>query len=104
MVKKELMNIKLQMILAIIPYVQLYSAYRIEKFRQFFLLWIVVGVSTGILFYFTGEKITGISHLVGMPFYVILIRKWSREWNEQLSKDFSKTSSEDHSSHTPLGR
>ena len=103
MAKKEFMNINLQTILAVIPYVQLYSAYRIEKFRQFFLLWVAIGVGTAFLFYFTGEKITGISHLIGIPFYVILIRKWSKEWNEQLSKDNNSRQSDDVSSHTPLG-
>ena len=73
--KKEFMNINLQTILAIIPYIQLYSAYRIKKFRQFFLLWITIGVGTAILFYFTGEKISGMSHVIGMPFYVIFDSK-----------------------------
>ncbi len=43
------------------------------------------------------------SYAVGIPIYVVLIRKWSKEWNEQLSNDIPNGESEDHYSHTPLG-
>ena len=101
--KKESVNINLQTLLAIIPYVQLYSAYRIKKFRQFFLLWVAIGVGTAFVYFFTLEQITGLSHIIGIPFYIILIRKWSKEWNEQLSNNVSNNQDDDVSSKTPLG-
>lgn len=102
MAKKEFMNINLQMILAVIPYIQLYSAYRIEKFRLFFLVWLVIQVGTAILFYFIGVKISYLSILIGIPLYVFLIRKWSIEWNEFLSNISKNEFDNDVSGGVPL--
>jgi len=103
MVKREPVNINWQIVFAIIPYVQFYAAYRVEKFRLFFLLWVVIGVSIAVFNFFAGERIPYMSYAVGIPIYFVLIRKWSKEWNEQLSNGTPHEEVEDVSSHTPLG-
>jgi len=104
MVKREPVNINWQIVFAIIPYVQFYAAYRVEKFRLFFLLWIVIGACIAVFNFFAGERIPYMSYAVGIPIYVVLIRKWSKEWNEQISKRILNANSEDDfSSRTALG-
>lgn len=103
MVKREPVNINWQIVFAIIPYVQLYAAYRVEKFRLFFLLWVVISVSIAVFNFFVGERIPYMSYAVGIPIYVVLIRKWSKKWNEQFSNGTPHEEVEDVSSHTPLG-
>ena len=110
MVKKEPVNLKHQTIFALIPYLNLYAFYRIQKLRRYFLIGIlgIVGgiiVSVGIIVYAALnidspdlrsniELIqTSIRSLpayliyfsVGMLLNVYLVRKWSKKWNEQLA-------------------
>lgn len=85
--KKEPVSITRQTIYAIIPILDLYAAYKIEKFRLYFIIMIGIGlaVSFGIetslpypYKYIAGEAI-------GIPIAVYLIRRWSKKWNEKFN-------------------
>lgn len=88
MVKKEPVNVNWQTVLACIPWVNFFTAYRIEKFRLYFLIWFVVTSSfvglDRVLEQFEIEWYA--SNLILIPLSAILNRIWSRQWNEQFIK------------------
>ena len=110
MVKKEPVNLTRQTIFAIIPYLNLYAYYRIQKLRRYFLISIVifftvvsiiVGITVGMMNFVSSpeegisiyENMMGswksplasiASWFGGMLLNIYLIRKWSKKWNEQL--------------------
>ena len=88
MVKKQAVSITRQTIYAIIPILDLYAAYKIEKLIKFVViilgLDIVVGLGFVILLPFPYSWIA--PEFILVPLAVYLIRKWSRKWNEQFVK------------------
>ena len=112
MAKKEPVNLKQQTIFALIPYLNLYAFYRIQKLRRYFLIGILITVgssiiiSVGIIVYavlqsdspdFRANVELIVTSIRSLPAYVIyfssgillnvyLIRKWSKKWNEQFSQ------------------
>ena len=86
MVKQEPVSVGWQTVFMFIPYVWIYAFYRIEKLRLgIALLLIALIISTGVQMlwpYPYGFGI-GLAVSIGLPIY--FIRKWSREWNAELS-------------------
>lgn len=90
MIKKDLVDVNWQTVFAVIPWVNLYASYRIKKLRLFLLLIIAIGVGTAILqTYILVEKTPYLATMIGIPFYIVFIRKWSKAWNEQFSKSIT---------------
>lgn len=106
MVKKEPVSVLWQSIFMIIPLLDLYAAYRVEKLRKYLLFIIsfsIVAVILSLLLFPTEDesltsfelekKIEGAEgfgwaiELISIGIAIILIRKWSREWNEQFSEN-----------------
>ncbi|WP_316506125.1 hypothetical protein [Nitrosopumilus sp.] len=100
MVKKEFVSVNWQSVFMLIPFVDLWAAYRIEKLRLFLLYLVVVGL---IIFFVLGfalfqerlfedesenldVKYFGIGFDVAwIGASIVVIRKWSREWNEKIN-------------------
>jgi len=97
-------SVNWQSLFILIPIIDLWAAYRIEKFRIYFLIfWVAaVFVETIVLWevmgdrYWTDQGIiflndpTGLSvqlpmMIIHMGISVYLIRLWSKEWNTKLS-------------------
>lgn len=103
MAKKNPVSVNLQTIFMIIPILDLYAAYRVEKLRKYLLFIIsyaiVVAVLLLVLFPIDesldfesslqeanfGGDIIGLGiELIAIGISIVLIRKWSKEWNEQF--------------------
>ena len=104
MVNKEPVSVNWQSLFIIIPIIDLWASYRIEKLR-FYLLIIIAMLVTEVLIeseifgaaYFDWDYIMteqeennlsivqGVFIVVEIVISVILIRKWSKEWNEKLT-------------------
>jgi len=99
MVKKEPVSINLQSIFMIIPILDLYSAYRVEKLRKYllFIISYAIVVVTLLLILFPiddepslsesnfGGDVIGLGiELIAIGISIILIRKWSKKWNQQF--------------------
>jgi hypothetical protein len=89
-IKKELVNINTQTILAVIPIVDLWAAYRIAKFR----FW--CGLLAGFfLFGFSVDETLRYPYnvivimVIEIPIAVYLMRMWSKEWNAKISSNES---------------
>ena len=105
--KKEPVSIFWQSIFMIIPVFDLFAAYRVEKLRKYLLFIITYTVIAVILllilFPIDDESLEekssffdstfddgwiGIGmELIAIGIGIILIRKWSKEWNEQFSEN-----------------
>jgi len=95
MVAKEKVDVALQTIFVILPIVEFWAYYRIEKLRLGILLFVgLIGISIGI--------IIGLQFFLPAPYVVvayagmyipriivpiIAIRKWSKKWNEEISEE-----------------
>ncbi|MCI4432788.1 MAG: hypothetical protein JHC41_04205 [Nitrosopumilus sp.] len=83
--KKKFVNIYFQTILAVIPIVDLWAAYRIEKFR----FW--CGILAGFLLGFSVDETLRYSYnvivimVIEIPITAYLMRKWSKEWSAKFS-------------------
>ncbi len=112
MVKKEPVDLTRQTIFALIPYLNLYGLYQIQKLRRYLLIVILASVSSSIiaivgmivyamLYSGSPDFVQNIQLIVtsirSLPAYVIyfssgillnvyLVRKWSKKWNEQFVK------------------
>ncbi len=101
MVEKIPVNINWQTLFMIIPIINLRAMYRIEKLRLFLLVVIALAVleflGGTLIFgdvwtdYYLGEADTeghdGYSSaviLVEIGISIVLVRKWTKEWNEQI--------------------
>ncbi len=99
MVRKEPVSVNWQTLFVIIPIVDLWATYRIEKLRLYLLVMIAIAVTGfvieiaifGIDAYFSEqEDFTSNSWfqsailLVEIGIAIILVRKWSSEWNENI--------------------
>jgi len=104
--KKEPVSVNWQTLFILIPIVDLIAAYRVEKLRLYLLIFLVgFGVGSIILEmlvspedYFLDEftdsddliteetwEIEIAIILASYALAIILIRKWSKEWNEKLT-------------------
>ena len=74
-----------QTIYAMIPFLDLYAAYKIKKFQWYFVIsfgmGLVIGFTLGILLPSPLSVI--FSLLLTIGFDVYLIRRWTKEWNAQ---------------------
>jgi len=109
MVAKGPVSVNLQSIFMFIPIVDLWAAYRIQKLRKFLLVIIcfaVVVIPLDIMLFpndFWGDSSSNILEfsygdlyarngfdlavqLIVIGIQIILIRKWSKKWNEQFEK------------------
>jgi len=109
LVKQEPVNLKYQTIFSIIPYVQLYSFYRIQKLRRYILITIGIlfGISlvivtltlitlslegpeeansvyVNIIEFWKTTPMTVVLCIIGSSFNIYLVRKWSKKWNKQF--------------------
>jgi len=112
-VKKEPVDLTIQTILVILPWVNLYAFYRVQKLRMYILISIIifftgisifVGITVGMMMS-AGSVEEGMSiyennmefweFLKAPPLYLIfyiagslleiyLIRRWSKKWNERF--------------------
>ena len=104
MVEKIPVNINWQTLFMIIPIINLWAMYRIEKLRLFLLVVIAMAVveflGGTLIFgdvwtdYYLGEANTegldGFSSaviLVEIGISIVLVRKWSKEWNSKISEN-----------------
>jgi len=113
MVNEEPVNLKHQTIFTLIPYLNLYAFYRVQKLRRYFLisiaifltsLSIFVGITIGMIMRdgSTEESFLiyqeNMEFLKSPPMYitsfigggllnVYLIRRWSKQWNERISNN-----------------
>ncbi len=104
MVEKKPVNVNWQMVFVLIPFLDLYASYRIQKLR----LWLLIfGVGVGIAVILLNYALFGIDHfgwnneidpgdpammyfhitstivILGAAVYVI--RRWTISWNEKVS-------------------
>ena len=80
--KKEFVNINFQTILAVIPIIDLWAAYRIEKFR----FWCGILVGFFLLGFSVDETLRYpynvlVIVVIEMPITAYLMRRWSKEWS-----------------------
>ena len=104
MVQKKPVNVKWQMLFVLIPFLDLYASYRIQKLR----LWLLIfGVGFGIATLLLNYAIFGIDYsdwdkeivpwdpsrtyftigivIITLGTAVYVIRRWSITWNEKVS-------------------
>ena len=100
-VKQEPVNIKLQIIFAFIPFLNLYAFYKIQKLRLALLIFLPLGFLSRLL----EATIVRVNDTSGMLFVlsilfaglsigvlVWLMHKWSKQWNEKFSdKELDQT-------------
>ncbi len=107
MVKKEPVSINWQTLFAIIPIIGLWACYRIEKLRLYL---IVIIAMLAVEFYITlmifdeqdfdcfwglieceqtpyEPLVMYLETVVSFAISIVLIRKWTREWNSKISKN-----------------
>jgi hypothetical protein len=92
-VAREVYSVKFQMILAIIPVVDLWAAYRIEKLRFWILFWIgivMVGIVLGVIGDPVIETVLGL--LIGIPAALFLMRYFTIDWNKKIEEEIRKDS------------
>jgi uncharacterized membrane protein len=115
-VKRKSYSVKIQMILAIIPFVDLWASYRIMKLRLWLLImWLgfaVLWTLTDWAIY--GDKFwdvnydipifpTGTASLINLILSeaitiivaVILMRKWTIDWNKKIESEGNMSSNND---------
>ena len=107
MVDKKSVNVNWQTVFALIPIIDLWAAYRIEKFRlYFFIFWVgSVIVQTFVTYAMLGKafwsdegeffasdptvasvEIAMMIVAAGLQMY--FLRKWSKDWNEKFETKF----------------
>ncbi len=103
MVKQEPVSVNWQTLFVIIPIVDLWASYRIQKLRMFLLIFLVgfggasiiieITMAGGIDSFdqdmdsFPGMMPVYIALMVAQfALAIILIRKWSKEWNAKFSR------------------
>ena len=88
------------MILSIIPFVDLWAAYRIEKFTFWILLWfgmIVMGFGVGMAIPNPTSSFI-VSFILECIIAVVLMRHFTMEWNRKIES--SETNEEDDGTET----
>ena len=104
MVKQKPVSVKLQTIFALIPSVDVWAFYRIQKLRKFILIVLALGfafspLSLSVSASIDMDAITGPIDLYTNPIFlayvigsiaalhgtlVFFIRRWSKEWNKKF--------------------
>ena len=90
MVDKKPVNVNWQTVFALIPFVNLYAYYRIEKLGRGILLNIAISVISIFAEIFMNIEevyavvIGFVIYIAGLVFLIKTVRRWSREWNEKL--------------------
>ena len=104
MVEKKPVNVKLQMLFAIIPFLDFYASHKIQKLRLWILIFWICGIIVGVIHgyalfgdeYFAmfveDDYLEDPAHLVDYVLFVIgfavvqliVMRKWSISWNNSL--------------------
>jgi len=88
-------SIKRQTIYAIIPILDAYAAYKIKKLIMYIVIMVVIGMVIGVSSELTGFDYaqslpTPVDEVVWefflIPLAVFLIRKWSKDWNQQMTQ------------------
>lgn len=107
MVKQKSVNIKNQTIFALIPSIDAWAFYRIQKLRKFILIVLSLGfafspISLAVSSTIDTNELTGpldlysnpvfVSYIIGTigtlhAVLVYFIRKWSKEWNEKFQSE-----------------
>jgi len=120
LIKQEPVDLKLQTILSIIPYVQLYSFYRIQKLRRYFLIIIgTVFVGTSLIIaiiivmmvlygpeagastfrnsmeFLESTPMMAVGIIVGSLMNIYFVRKWSNKWNKQFYDNAKQINSQE---------
>ena len=100
-IRKEPVSVNWQTLLIIIPIIDLWATYRIEKLRLYLLVMIAIMVTGfvieisifGVDAYFSEQEdftsnswFQSATLLVEIGIAIILVRKWSSEWNEKVGK------------------
>jgi hypothetical protein len=86
--KFDKVNENWQTVFAIIPFVNLWAAYRIKKLRMFLFIEILFTVLGVVVQLFIPPPFAFIVY--GIPITIItmiILRKWSIKWNEKISFD-----------------
>ena len=84
-VKREPVNINIQTVLALVPIVDFWAAYRIEKFRFWCILivgFFALSVSIDMVLPYPYGMMIGL--IIEIPISLYLTRMWSKEWNAKL--------------------
>ena len=91
MVEKKPVSVNWQTLFILLPIIDLWAAYRVEKLGRYILFIIavavvgfIVGFVEGLLFFGMSDFFSWIVVLIGVVISIILIRTWSTEWNEKL--------------------
>src|SRR5690348_7979990 len=78
LLQKQKVNVKMQMVYAIIPIVNLWAAHKIEKLAIAFLIFVAIGLAIGILIPFP------FSIPVILVIHILIMGKWSIDWNKAI--------------------
>lgn len=92
-VAREVYSVKFQMVLAIIPVVDLWAAYRIERLQLWILFWIgivMVGMVLGVIGDPVIETVLGL--LIGIPAALFLMRYFTIDWNKKIEEEIRQDS------------
>lgn len=102
MIRKKPVNVKRQMIFAVIPILDLYASYKIQKLKWWVLIFWIVGGVIGWFYYETissggflaeylnsnVDLISTIDHSIFVIIYAIIqamvMRRWSQIWNSSI--------------------
>jgi len=91
LVTQKPVSVNWQTLFILIPIIDLWAAYRVEKLGLYILLIIalavvgfIVGFVEGFLFFGMSDFFSWIVVLVGLIVSIILIRSWSTEWNKKF--------------------
>ena len=93
-VKQEPVNVNIQTVLALVPIVDFWAAYRIEKLRFWCLLnigFLALSISISLMIPYPYDVIMGL--IIDIPIAVYLLRMWSKEWNTKFLNRESNTKS-----------
>ena len=96
--KKEPVSIKRQTVYALVPFLDLYAAYKIEKLILYLIIMIGITLASFIfeivfpvphidkatLETIASSYIVIVTQVLTIPLAVYLIRKWSKKWNAKL--------------------
>lgn len=104
MIEKEPVNVIRQMIFAVIPILDIYASYKIQKLRLWFLIFWVVGAVVGLIYRelimsggYLAQFLNNNSDLIYaidnsifiIPFAILqamVMRRWSKKWNKFFNK------------------
>lgn len=121
-VKRERYSVNIQMILSIIPVVDLWAAYRIEKLRFWILLWIglvwvdlilmdlilidssliELALSDSTIGSIAGYEIYLVVHfLIVIPIAVFLMKHFTMEWNKKIDAETKSQNDSSFQDKTP---